>query len=93
MILIIKNILNFEKMKNLIKVNEQVPKIQLGANVLFLIIGVFFINKVLFITFIITNILLNGTSIIIKKYSFLFKALTLKNNFAKSLNNKLEELA
>lgn len=78
-------------MDSLNKTNEKIIPIQLIINLIFLIIGIFYVNKTLFLTLTLLNLVLLGTNLIIKKYSLLFYSLAQTNKLAKRLENNLEK--
>jgi len=68
---------------------NDISKIGIVANIIFLI-AIFFNNSLwVSIVILILNIILFGTLIIIEKYYFMFAALSTTNKVFKSLNNKL----
>ena len=69
--------------------NKKIPLVQLIFNLIVLVIGLIYLNKIIFTLFMLINLILIGTNIIINKYGFLFQAIINTNKFAKRLNNRL----
>jgi len=71
---------------------NDISKIGVVANIIFLI-AIFFNNSLwVFIVILILNIILFGTLIIIEKYYFLFATLSTTNKIFKGLNRKLGDI-
>jgi len=79
-------------MINLNKTNESIPKVLIGLNIIFLLVGIFVANKALLISLSLLNLILVATYLIIQKFGFLFTAISATNRFAKKLNSGLDNL-
>jgi len=78
-------------MKDITETNKSTLKVQLGMNILFLIIGFFYVNKTIFFSLALFNMIFLGTYMVIEKYGFVFSTLIQTNRMAKTLNTHLEK--
>jgi len=72
--------------------NKKIISILFFLNVFFLLLSIFYISKLLIISFFLLNIILLGTNLIIRKYLFIFEGLLMTNKIARKLNNSLTNL-
>jgi hypothetical protein len=79
-------------MTEIIETNEKILPLLLVLNSLFLIVGLFYFNRSIFLLNCLLNIILLGTNLIIKKYAVFFQAYSKINGFANVLNNKLSTI-
>lgn len=79
-------------MMNIQKTNKSTLKLTIIINLIFLVVGFFYVNKLIYISYSILNIVLLATYFIIEKYGYLFDAMSQTNIIAKNLNKQLGRL-
>jgi cell shape-determining protein MreC len=79
-------------MMNIQKTNKSTLKLTIIINLIFLVVGFFYVNKLIYISYSILNIVLLATYFIIEKYGYLFDSMSQTNIIAKNLNKQLGRL-
>lgn len=79
-------------MIDLLEKSKDIIKVLFGIDILILIISIFYSAKWLLITSSLINVILLGSFLIIKKYSFMFGAMAQTQKISKGLNGILGKL-
>lgn len=79
-------------MINLLKAHEDILKVQIGINLILLVVSFFYSSKGLLISMALLNLILCGVSLLLKKYEPLFAFAIKTNSFVKKLNSAVDKL-